>query len=38
MATKDIEKLLELNKEKETLDGKLEALYEEWETLAETIL
>lgn len=34
----DIEKLLELNKEKETLDGKLEALYEEWETLAETIL
>lgn len=34
----NISKLLELNKEKESLDAKLEALYEEWEALAETVM
>lgn len=34
----NIAKLLELTKEKEALDGKLEELYAEWETLAETVI
>jgi ATP-binding cassette subfamily F protein 3 len=31
----DVEKLLDLNREKETLQAKLEDLYEKWEELAE---
>ena len=34
----NVAKLLELNKEKEELDQTLEQLYEEWETLAETVM
>lgn len=31
----DVEKLMELNKEKESIAGRLETLYEKWEELAE---
>ena len=31
----DVAKLMELNKEKEEIAGKLEGLYEKWEELAE---
>ena len=31
----DVAKLMELNKEKEEIAGKLEVLYEKWEELAE---
>ena len=31
----DVPKLIELNKEKEAIAGKLEELYELWEELAE---
>ena len=31
----DVAKLMELNKEKEEIAGKLETLYEKWEELAE---
>ena len=34
----NVSKLLELNKEKESLEQTLETLYEEWESLAETVL
>lgn len=34
----NVSKLMDLSKEKEALDHKLEMLYEEWETLAEAII